>query len=483
MAAQSIPLPPTNSGGKLPRWTQPVSFYGQSVFSKYYAQSICVFLLLIPFLVMPAQAQGQGPVAGDGCVTSFDATVDYFPSKITVDNAALFSVRYEKNYKVVTNTAPGVNKQYVLTQCGTPAPSNAIFPNGTVFVNVPVTNAATLATTAVAYLEMLGKRSAIKVVDTEALVNSPCIQAGLEKSEIIGLEDKNVTLRAEQLNKTDVVFTTLGGAVIEGKTVLTSEVSDPGPLNRAEWLEFYSTFFNLEEPAQKLTATINNNYNCFKKQANTPTTKPIIAWTSYIAPSSFNNNTASWSFSSAPYKKIFSQDAGATFYNGTTLSTFTTAAAFADAVKDVDVVIDETFAGEDIEAFYKNYQLTAASTLKFVQNKAIFRQDGIVNPNDGRDWFSGAVAMDDAVLQDIVRAVHPEVLPSDAPYNWIRNIAKGEAKKVLTGKDCASTDSNIPIPSRALVCSTMKVGTNAGSKTVAGALTVVLGLMAAAMAL
>ncbi|CAO3565699.1 unnamed protein product [Mortierella alpina] len=329
---------------------------------------------------------------------------------------------------------------------------------------------------------MLGKRSAIKVVDTEALVNSPCIQAGLEKSEIIGLEDKNVTLRAEQLNKTDVVFTTLGGDAVEGKTVLTSEVSDPGPLNRAEWLEFYSTFFNLEEPAQKLTSTINNNYNCFKKAANTPTTKPVIAWTSYIAPASYNNNTASWTISGAAYKKILSQDAGANFYNGTTLSTFSTAAAFADAVKDVDILIDETFAGEDIDSFYKNYQLSATSPLKFIQNKAIFREDGIVNPNDGRDWFSGAVVMDDAVLQDIVRAVHPEVLPGDAPFNWIRNVAKGEAKKVLTSKDCASTDSNTPTPNRALTCSTMKVG-NAGSKTAAGVLTVVLGLVAAAMAL
>lgn len=241
----------------------------------------------------------------------------------------------------------------------------------------------------------------------------------------------------------------------------------------------------MEEPAQKLTASINNNYNCFKAAANAPTTKPLIAWTSYIAPSTFNDNTASWTLSGAPYKKILSQDAGATNYNfpnGTTLITFPTAAAFADAVKDVDVIIDETFAGEDIESFYKNYQLTAASTLKFIQKKAIFREDGIVNPNDGRDWFSSAVVMDDAVLQDIVRAVHPEVLPADAPYSWIRNIAKGEAKKVLTSKDCASTDSNTPIPNRALTCSTMKVG-NAGSKTAAGVLTVVLGLMAAAMAL
>ncbi|KAG0319297.1 hypothetical protein BGZ99_005193 [Dissophora globulifera] len=483
MAAQSMPVPSSTSGGKTPRWTQPVSFYGQSVFSKYYAHSICAFLMLIPFLVMPAQAQ-QAPVGASGCVETYNNATDYFAaSKIHVDNAALFSVRYALNYKVVTNSAAGVNQSYVLTQCGTPAPDKTLFANTTVFFNVPVTNLASLATTAVAYIEMLGKRSAIKVVDTEGLVSSPCVQYGLNHSEIIGLEDKNLTLRAQQLSNVDLIFSSFGSEPnAANKTVITSEVSDPGPLNRAEWLEFYSTFFNLEAAAQTLTASINNNYNCFKSAANAKATKPVIAWASYDAPADYNNNTASWSLSGADYKRILSTDAGATFYNGTTSGFFATAAAFSDAVKDVDVLIDETFVGDDINAFYANYNLTASSPLKFIQNKAVFREDGLINPNDGRDWFSGAVAMDDAVLQDMIRAVHPDALPSDVKYNWLRNIAKGEAQQVLGSADCTTPDSNTPIPDRAIQCATMKAGgKSAGSKTAAGALTAVLALVAAAM--
>lgn len=82
MAVHSLPVPSSN-GGKAPRRTQPVSFYGQSVFSKYYAHSICAFLLLVPFLVMPVQAQaGQGPIDTTNCVTNYDASADYFSSKI-----------------------------------------------------------------------------------------------------------------------------------------------------------------------------------------------------------------------------------------------------------------------------------------------------------------------------------------------------------------------------------------------------------------
>ncbi|OAQ24439.1 hypothetical protein K457DRAFT_838262 [Linnemannia elongata AG-77] len=356
MAVQSIPIPPSTSG-KAPRWTQPVSFYGQSVFSKYYAQSICVFLLLVPFLISPAAAQGQGAIGGQNCVTNYNPSdnVDYFPSKITVDNAALFKVRYANNYKVVTNTAG--KKDFVLYQCGTTPPSASQFANDTIFVSVPVQAVASLTTTSVAYIEMLGKRSALKVVDTEGLVSSPCVQLGLEKGEIVGLEDANKTLRAEQFKGANIVFGS-GFSVENGtetKTVGTSEVSDPGPLNRAEWLEFYSTFFNLEESAQKLTASINNNYNCFKSAANAKATKPIVAWSSYVAPSSFNNNTATWTLSGADYKKILTVDAGASFYNGTTKGTFTTSTEFLAAIKDVDVIIDETFAGSDMAAFLTSY--------------------------------------------------------------------------------------------------------------------------------
>lgn len=237
-----------------------------------------------------------------------------------------------------------------------------------------------------------------------------------------------------------------------------------------------------------MTATINNNYNCFKKNAAGQTTKPIIAWTSYVAPSAYNNNTASWTISPAPYKQILSNDAGATFFNGSNTekaATFSSAADFANAIKTVDVIIDETMVGTDMTAFLNNYKLSADADFKFLKNKAVFRQDGLVNSNDGRDWFASAVVQNDAVLQDVIRAVHPQVLPANVPYSWIRNIAKGETKNVMTAADCTAKDASMPVVDRALVCSSMKVEHgNAAPKTMmAGAMSAVLGLLAVAMAL
>ncbi|KAF9139412.1 hypothetical protein BG015_002048, partial [Linnemannia schmuckeri] len=255
---------------------------------------------------------------------------------------------------------------------------------------------------------------------------------------------------------------------------------------RAEWLEFYSTFFNAEKAAQTITASINNNYNCYKSAATTKTTtKPIIAWASYDAPSTYNNNTPSWLLSSAPYKRILSNDAGATFFNGTTASSFSTPAAFAVAVQTVDILIDESLSGSTFDAFLQNYQLstTAApgSSLKFIQNKAVFREDGLVNPNDGRDWFGGAVAMDDAVLQDLVRTIHPELFKI-SQYNWIRNIAKNETMQLLTSANCTAADATSPVLNRALSCASLQAGgsgsggNNAAASLASGVLTLALGL-------
>jgi hypothetical protein len=41
----------------------------------------------------------------------------------------------------------------------------------------------------------------------------------------------------------------------------------------------------------------------------------------------------------------------------------------------------------------------------------VFREDGLISPspNYGLDWFEGAIAKPDAVLQDFYTAFHPTV--------------------------------------------------------------------------
>jgi hypothetical protein len=55
---------------------------------------------------------------------------------------------------------------------------------------------------------------------------------------------------------------------------------------------------------------MKDNYDNLKKAASGYESKPVVAWTTYDAPSQYNNNTASYILSSASYKVGLTNDAG-----------------------------------------------------------------------------------------------------------------------------------------------------------------------------
>lgn len=55
---------------------------------------------------------------------------------------------------------------------------------------------------------------------------------------------------------------------------------------------------------------MTDNYNRLKAATTNYNKKPVVAWTTYNAPSQYNNNTASYLLSTAQYKTQLTQDAG-----------------------------------------------------------------------------------------------------------------------------------------------------------------------------
>jgi len=108
---------------------------------------------------------------------------------------------------------------------------------------------------------------------------------------------------------------------------------------------------------------------------------------------------------------------------------------FHEAIKDVDVIIDETYLVGSYDDFLSYYHLTASSPYKFITNKMIFREDGWLNPSDAQDWFEGAIAQPNAVLQSLMGIVHPDY-PSKAGGRWFRNIARDDPITYLTMDQC-----------------------------------------------
>lgn len=402
---------------------------------------------------------------------------------LQITSAQGFSVDYYDTYKVVSNHI--ANETYVLYQCETPAPSANLFPNGTKFFKIPLVSISAPETVPFAFLELLGVTD--RVYDVSSYVVSPCGQKLLECNRTApnALDLGNTSLLEATVGPyVDGVLTT--GAHPFPASFAFSAAQDPGDLNRAEWVKFLGLFFNLEKYASNIFAAISTAYNNTEAQAQSALQKagnkqPVVAWTNHYV---YETNE-SYQLSFAPYKEQLAAAAGGTSLDfasiskvpgvrtasysnsilefawdgpGVFASKQEAEAAFLTALSGADVLIDETYAVDpttyNLDAFKGQYGLNTTrppvnlSTLKWLNNNAIFREDGLISVDGGLDWFEGAIARPDKVLSDIVRAVQVgAALPNamSQKYTWIRSI--NEAPTVVGPSACTATSCNaIPSP-------------------------------------
>ncbi|GAM18322.1 hypothetical protein SAMD00019534_014970 [Acytostelium subglobosum LB1] len=382
----------------------------------------------------------------------YNASVNYFPVRTVISNSTLFNVTYTNSYKVVTDTADGTT--YVLYQCGSPKPDASLFAAGAKFFSVPVTKVLTSQTPNNPYLLLLGLQSKIKYVDSAAYICSPCVQMALEKGEILPYNSSAVP---SQMDSVDVAFTYMKDN--KTNTVMTRESTDPGPLHRAGWLQFYAFFFNAENVSKTVFGGISDNYHCFANATRITldarrSTMQKVAWASYSAPSKYNGNKASWTISAAAYKAKITADGGAQLAPALTTSN---SSEFLAALADVDVLIDETYMISNYSHFMSEYRIDPNVTnFKFIKQNRVYRQDGLMNSVGSRDWLESGISYDDAVMQEFVRITYPVVLPTAVKPLWFRNLATGEQPLILTSANCTNYNDIVHIyKDRVINCAAM----------------------------
>ncbi|KAJ1734116.1 hypothetical protein LPJ61_001241 [Coemansia biformis] len=389
------------------------------------------------------------------CVAAGDASKNLYATKSEVKYAKLFTIEYHDSYKVVNDLA--ANGTYVLYQCGSERPS---VKNADAYIPIPVKSVAAWSTSAAAFIEALGVQDHVQNLGTSPSITSACLQELL--AEVIKpFDEGNSTSVDVQEQNNTVVFNMPGGEDANAtNTAFSSEYLETSALGRSEWIKFFGAFFNAEERANKLFDEISSNYECFTHKANSEFNKlrPVVAWTSYAAPSSFNNNTAYWQISVAGYKYDLVRDAGARMLNTTsrTQSTmFSSAAAFLDALEDVDIVIDESFVSYTYSELLKNYGISGSNKAKYPWAAAgrVFRPDRIQSTAGGLDWFESPVVFADALLQDVIGVAHPKFAKSAYSPIWFRNLSKDEPVAVVTASNC--TDMYAARKDPAATCSSI----------------------------
>ncbi|KAJ2158078.1 hypothetical protein GGF46_004043 [Coemansia sp. RSA 552] len=369
-----------------------------------------------------------------------NASSDLYAEKSEVKHAELFTLDYHGTYKVINNLS--TKSTYVLYQCGTDKPDT----EADAYIPVPVSSAAAWSTSAAIMMEALGVQDDIKNLGTAPSIVSACLQKLLEDT-IKPFDEGNSTSTDDAEQKNTVVFDMPGTGDAANNTVYTTEYLETSALGRSEWLKFFAAFFNAEERANKLFGDIESNYECTATKATEEydDLRPVIAWTSYAAPSEFNNNTAYWQISIADYKYDLVRDAGARMLNttGDQDAMFDSAAAFLDALEEVDIIIDESFVSYEYDDLLKKYGVEDPDNVDYswVTSKRVFRPDRLQSTSGGLDWFEAPVVFADALLQDLVGVAHPKAIKDGFEPTWFRNLADDDRVTVVTADDCKDTEA------------------------------------------
>ncbi|KAJ2664009.1 hypothetical protein IWW48_001021 [Coemansia sp. RSA 1200] len=393
-----------------------------------------------------AASSSSSGLQSTACVSTSESS-DQFPTKSEVKHATLFGIEYKNTYKVLSSSA--AKGTYVLYQCGSEKPNVA---GAAAYIPVPVSKSASWSTSANVFLQALGVQNTLRNLGTAPSVVSACLQKLLE-DVIAPFNEANETATDSQELANDVVFNMPGGEDDPANTVLTAEYMESSALGRSEWLKFFAAFFNAEERANDLFEQIEANYDCLasKAAAEYNDIRPVVAWTSYAAPTEYNNNTAYWQISYADYKYDVVRDAGARMLNttGPQATMFDSAAAFLDALEDADILIDESFVSysyDDLMSKYGVSDSSAASKYSWAAAARVFRPDRLQSAAGGLAWFESPLVFADALLQDLVGVAHPKFIADGYQPIWFRNLAADNSVVIVSAANCTDMYAQLADP-------------------------------------
>jgi iron complex transport system substrate-binding protein len=395
--------------------------------------SIILSILLVGIPVFAQDAAALDANITDGCVTDYDASIDYFPDKAEIVHAHGFTVEYSNNYKVITVTKAFDNAplfDYVLVQCGTPAPDAADFPEGTQFIEVPAENVIATSTTQIPHLAELGLLDHLVGLDSFDFVGNPEVRKMIDAGKLIAIGyGSAVNVEAVLGSGADIVMTYCLDPATDAYpvlmdagifTALNSEYREATPLGRAEWIKFTGMFYNVEARANEVYDDISTAYQETRElAASIPADeRPTVLW------NTFSSYSEAWDIPGAQtYAGALINDAGGNIALGDQAPEGSASLSFEviyDGALDADIWITGTQGvntASDLIALDSRYGDFAA-----VKNGKVWSNDLDINAVGGNNYWEEGVTNPQLLLKDLVAIFHPDLLP-DHQFVFFRPIA------------------------------------------------------------
>ncbi len=353
---------------------------------------------------------------------------EFFPDKVFPEYAKGYSVEYHDTYKVVNIHDPwgrdAENYTYLLVQRGEEVPAG--YPNAKVFF-IPLENVVTLGVVQIPFISKLGEISSIKGHNGVNLVHDPEFKKLVQQGDIIevgsGALSMNTLLKMEDLIELEpnAVFCVANGnkeydnhyKLQEAglKPIISAEWMEDSPLGRAEWIKFFSLFYNKEKTANQVFDQVKQNYYETKEKVRNITQKPTLF-------SGIDYQGSWYAPGGNSYVAAFFRDAGGNYLLGDGTER-------GDKTLDFESVYDRAQAADywinigyadninELLALDQRYQ-----KFKAFQEDRIYHYNARVNEYGGNDYWQSGIISPDVVLADLVKILHPNLLPHHDLYYY-----------------------------------------------------------------
>lgn len=387
---------------------------------------VCLVVALLTTFAISAAPSAAQTDNLQSCVENYDASVDYFPQKTDLQFAVGWEVEYHNNYKIVRVTTPWRDATesftYVLVQCGTPAPDTAADEalKAAQVIEVPINSLISMSTTDLPGIVAIGEVEKLIGLDSFLWTNTPEIRARIDEGKLIEVgSGAQVNVEAVLNAAPSLVMTNGFGnpdfdahpKLIEAgiKVAVNGDYMETTPLGRAEWLKFTAVFFNREAEAGAYFSKVAEEYQRLASLTERVSTRPTV-----LLNAPFDNV---WSVpGGTSYTAQLMRDAGASYLWADDTTTGAIPLSFEavfEKARDAEFWINPSFydslkAVQDADARFADFAA--------VKSGNVWNYVARVNANGGNDYFETGAARPDLVLADLIKILHPELLPDHELY-------------------------------------------------------------------
>lgn len=335
-----------------------------------------------------------------------------------------FTIEHHESFTLVTVTNPwqdataGDALRYLLYRRGTRPPTGYA---DALAVEIPVRSVITMSTTFLPHLEQLGEIESIVGHDALAWVYSPAVRARAEQGYVTEVGSGSMVDIERTLElQPDIIFTNSFGGDWDAHpaleraglpTAIAGDWVEQSPLGRAEWLLFTALFFDKLGVAQEIFSDIEADYLALTRLAASAANRPSVL---INAP-----YQGTWSVAGGDsYAARFIRDAGGDYVWA---DDHTVGAIFLD----FETVFAEA-ATADIwinPGVWASLDAGRAEDSRFEQfnsfkTGSLFNNNARSSASGGIDYFESGASNPNIVLNDLIWAFHPDLVPGYEPFYY-----------------------------------------------------------------